>query len=380
MIPVAPLWGFFSHIRGRSPVPLSIEQYFYLVHAIHSMDLQHIKTSKDLLEFTKIFWLNNPRFKEQYEHAFTSFLDWEKVLNTPVKQEAITTPVVSPVIDPVPEKKEGKEKVAEEGRQEAIPKELQVKESTSLVDFDLLVKETESDLGFENPSMTPVPQHDFSLSDLAIVPFDGRHFVQRLRRKVETTEQIYSDVLDLPMIVERFAEMGFIDDFIYEIYETQQSNVVLLSDRSDSMLSFEFLERHFELSLRQIPYCHFEHYFFYNWPREVHHGNHFELQPAKKGQESFDTIKHKWNKNTWFLLLSDAGAFSGIVNLERIKQTMNFWKYLQSITEHVHWINPVPNEYMEDCTASRLQISIPMTHPDKDSMKTQILQRNTTPL
>ena len=380
MIPVAPLWGFFTHIRDRSPVPLSIDQYFFFIDAIHHMDLRHIKTTKDLLEFTKIFWLNNPRFKEQYEHAFTSFLDWEKELNKPTKQEAPAAPIISPAVDPIPEKKEESEKITDQKEEVPKPLETETKERTSLVDFDLLVKETESTQGIENPAMTPVPQHEFSLSDLSIVPFDGRHFVQRLRRKVETTEQIFSDVLDIPLIVERFAEMGFIDDFIYEIYETQQSNVVLLTDRSDSMLSFEFLERHFDLSMRQIPYCHFQHFYFYNWPLPIQHGKYFELQPAKKGEVAFTTESHKWNKHTWFFILSDAGGLSGLVNGERIDQTMKFWWHLQNISEHVFWINPVPVEMMDDCTAIRLQMSIPMTHPDKDSLRTQILQRNTTPL
>ena len=376
---VAPLWGFFTHIRDRSPVPLSIDQYFYLLQAIHRMDLSYLQTKEDLLRFTKLFWLPDFRFEKQYDSAFASFMDWDSIL----KLKGSPAEVASEVFE--------RKAFADKGHLEKQfrpidePKQkeqisIKKPESIPLVDFQLLVKETQSTTGVDEPSIGAMIPHDFALSDLAIVPFDRRHFVQRLRRKVETTEQILSDILDLPLIVSRFAETGFIDDIIYETQDTQKSKVVLLADRFGSMVAHEFLEHHFDQSLRQIPYCDYQHYFFYNRPKEITEGIHYELQPARKGAEVFYTSKHHWDRNTWFLILSDAGAHSGVVNRERMKHTMKFWKYLQSISSHVFWINPVPIEYMEDCTASRLQMSIPMVHPDQHSLNTMIFERKPLPL
>lgn len=376
MIPVAPLWGFFTHIRERSPVLLSIDQYFYLVHAIHRMDMSHLETTEDLMRFTKLFWLNDPRFEKQYETAFKAFLDWNTVLKQNAEPGKGSTTAPKPIVDTPPEVNQETQVDPQKEKSEEKPPTPVMVEPAADVDFQLIVKETQSSTGIEEPSMNWLIKHDFALSDMAIVPFDGRHFVQRLRRKVETTEQIYSDVLDLPLIVNRYAETGFIDDIIYETQDTRQSNVVLLADRYGSMLAHEYLEQHFDQSLRQIPYCQYEHYYFYNLPKEAPEGTHYELQPAKKGADYFYTAKHKWNKNTWFLILSDAGAHSGFVNRERMKHTMTFWKYLQSISGHVFWINPVHNDYMDDGTASRLQMSIPMIYPDQPSLNTLIFERN----
>ena len=108
-----------------------------------------------------------------------------------------------------------------------------------------------------------------------------------------------------------------------------------------------------------------EHYVFNNLPEYIDGKYQFKTAGSFKNELSKNT---QWNKKTWFFVLSDAGGHSGIVNKERMTATVRLWKYLKSFSPFVHWINPIPFEYLNDCTAKRLQMMIPMSHPDDLSL------------
>ena len=51
-----------------------------------------------------------------------------------------------------------------------------------------------------------------------------------------------------------------------------------------------------------------------------------------------------------------------------MRATNKFWNYLKNISEHVYWLNPVPYEFQNDCTARRLTFNIPMIYPDGNGL------------
>ena len=104
-------------------------------------------------------------------------------------------------------------------------------------------------------------------------------------------------------------------------------------------------------------------YYFYNIPEAK--------EDALSREQKFDlfsypnenikpTTTRVWNEQTIFIVFSDAGAHSGVINKSRIKSTMKFWKWLNKFSKKSYWINPVPLHEMNDCTAKRLNYVIPM--------------------
>ncbi|TXE07836.1 hypothetical protein ES711_10415 [Gelidibacter salicanalis] len=370
---VAPLWGFFEFIKNKFSPPLAIDQYFYLIEAIHKIPL--VNTSKSsgekkhllegrssLLNFTKIFWLNNPQYELEYDRYFNLFFDKEVLFEKVLPNEKENTPEVlhnqdatqvsnSPDKDLINEKKP--ENILEDTRKEE-----------GMIDFELVLRDIKKENADDDVEFTR-PNHKFMLADKAIMPFEVRNFAQRLRRKVETTEQVISDRLDIPEMVIEYIQKGFIIDLTYEFDDASYSNVVLLADRNGSMLAYEFIEDNFKESLRQIPHCHVEHYVFNNLPEYIDGKYQFKTAGSFKNELSKNP---QWNSKTWFFVLSDAGGHSGIVNKDRMTATVRLWKYLKSFSDFVHWINPIPFEYLNDCTAKRLQMMIPMSHPDDISL------------
>jgi len=249
--------------------------------------------------------------------------------------------------------------------------QLAKEKKTDLVDFELVLIDSTKDSEEEHEFLRHV-SHEFVLNDQAIMPFDARHFSQRLRRKVETAEQVISDTIDIPTMIESFVEKKYIDDIVYEFADASHSNIVLFSDQFGSMFAFDYLHDHFRNSLKQIPYCRFEHYSFHQVPRSTEDQDHyiFNRMDDRKGQ--FFTEQHEWNANTWFFIISDAGALSGIVEPDLMKTVRRFYNYLKQISDYVQWINPVRFKDLNDCSAKRLQMTIPMIYPDTKHLNKMI--------
>lgn len=208
----------------------------------------------------------------------------------------------------------------------------------------------------------------FMLHDESIMPFSIRYLSQKSRKAFQTNNQVNNKEIDLPAMVRAYCSNKFFDKIIYKRGAINQSNIVLLSDRFGSMLSYEYLEEHLVHSFKIIPECIFEHYFFYNLPE--HHNlltdnnRYYQFNNSERGKKPLLTNNAKWNKDTTFIIFSDAGAHSGVVKKERIKASIDFWNHLVKFSRKIFWLNPVPIREMNDCTAKRLNLYIKMYEPD----------------
>lgn len=370
-----PLWAFFDQLRNGTPLLLSVDQYHYFLQAFQQLPTGHFSHYHELRDFCKVFWLKDYAYEADFDMVFERFVNWEEMrtlagsagnTGAPVTDGA-PTPTSASQTDqekkakgPDPIKKSNEEE--EEGNEGDQP----LTEEDTFVDFELVISEQEG--GAENTEAAAYKfESTFLLNDQAIMPFELRHFAQRLRRKVETPVRELTDELDFERMTEQYSKLRYIDRVVYREKDSSQSNVVLLADRFGSMLAYEYLEDQLTLAIKAIPDCTFEQYYFYNLPdQDVM--DHCLLQNAGRGKPTFNTAKHKWGKNTWFFILSDAGALSGMVVRERISATLRMWNYFKGISPNVHWLNPVHESIQKGTTAQRLKMVIPMTYPNRDEL------------
>lgn len=371
----APLWLFFNQFKRQSGTPLSIDQYFYFFEAMERLPANSITNVREFREFCKLFWLRDARKEELFDQLFQQILEWKalKEVFSPKEEVPTETHTGTGTGGEIHTEEENPEKTSggsgrgtglnppEEGPAPGPGRE------DELVDFDLLIEESEEGQSVEAADSYTF-QHTFLLNDQAIMPFNLRHLAQRLRRAVETQEYEPTPFLDLPQMIRQYCRHRYIEDIVYKMRDTGNSNIVLLADRFGSMLAYEFLEKQLALSIQAIPSCRFEHYYFYNLPEETDNQEHYKLLPADKREKPLYTDRHQWNKNTWFLIFSDAGGHSGLVNKMRLRKTLAFWRYLHGISPHVHWLNPIPFDCLNDSTAKRLQLSFSMTYPDQEGL------------
>lgn len=244
------------------------------------------------------------------------------------------------------------------------------KEETTNQWFDVNLHLSESsNAGKSKKLSVQLDGNHFMLHDESIMPFSIRYLSQKSRKAFQTNNQVNNKEIDLSAMVKEYCSNKFFDKIIYKRGAVNQSNIVLFSDRFGSMLSYEYLEEHLVRSFKIIPECIFEHYFFYNLP-ELHNlsannkSRYYKLNNAERGRKPLLTNNAKWNKDTTFIIFSDAGAHSGVVKKERIKASIDFWNHLVKFSRKIFWLNPVPIREMNDCTAKRLNLYIKMYEPD----------------
>lgn len=406
-----PLWAFFDQLRNGTPLLLSVDQYHYFLQAFQQLPAGHFSHYHELRDFCKIFWLKDHAYEADFDLVFERFVNWEEMRTlarpvrndnapaadgvppptpptspppptppptptpppptpTPIPSPPPTTPPPPPLASQTDQGKKTEEpdpiKANDEDRKEKDEEAQPLTEEDAFVDFELVISEQEG-MGENAQAAVYKFESTFLLNDQAIMPFELRHFAQRLRRKVETPVRELTDELDFERMAEQYSKLRYIDQVIYRVKDSSRSNVVLLADRFGSMLAYEYLEDQLTLAIKAIPDCTFEHYYFCNLPdQDVM--NHCLLQNAGRGKPTFHTGKHKWDKNTWFFVFSDAGALSGMVVRERIGATLKMWNYFKGISPNVYWLNPVHTTIQKGTTAQRLKMVIPMTYPNRDEL------------
>ncbi len=375
-----PLWIFFTALKDQTPLVLSIDQYFYFFEAFQQLPLYHFSHYHELRDFCKIFWLNDYRFEKEFDQTFDAMTQWAEIgyILSPEKKTP-PPPPEPPVPGPEPPgpKPPRPEPPGPEppGPEPPRPVSSEPTNKADFVDFELILREEQGTKETSIISMNQL-EHDFALEDQSIMPFRLRYFAQRLRRSVETTEKVMADELDYEQMIKQYCEDRYLNKIVYKFRDSSKSNVVLLADRFGSMLAYEYLELQLRDSISAIPNCHFEQYYFYNIPRRSPDKKHYLLNTVTGRDPVFKTKKQQWDKNTWFFILSDAGAHSGEINEERIDASLAMWKYFKAISKHVYWINPVPKIYMEnkvdgeynDTTAQRLNLIVDMIYPTEKNL------------
>jgi len=358
----SPFWQFFQDFKTHSSMPLSIDEYFYFLTALEDNRIsESIKDIDDLRQFCKLFWLKGDKEEFLFNKLFDSYIkQWTEYFENitpeplPVEPKSIDTPPA-----PLPQKSEKKEPIDLSQEKEKTTAKKTV-ESDKYVDFELIISDT---LGAGYDNDFEIVHHTYTLNDQAFMPFELRRFSQRLRRRVETFHYTNTERLNLPPMIKQFNNHGFIENILYERKSASDSNVVLLADRHGSMLAYENWEKQLAKAIEEIPLCRFEHFHFYNLPQLDKTKNHYLFKYVNHFK-TLNTKKNNWTKDTWFIIFSDAGAHSGLVNEPRIRQSLKLCTYLNNISNHVHWLNPVPLEFQNDCTSKRLMFSIPMVYPD----------------
>lgn len=377
-----PFWSLFQSIKSELNFTLTIEDYFLFLKSLEQVPNGSIKDYRQFSAFCKIFWLKDPKNEFAFDMLFKVYQnqmleELNKIMSTSEKGDKEAEKIEE--IKEVSQSDDLTDAPSSLGNQKQPVKENNVRQeghvqhkseiekpATKVEDIELLIADGD---GVEELKSIHEFQHFFFMGDDFIMPFEKRYIAQRMRRMVETKDKVKGEQLNIPAILRDFAR----DQYIHEIHRLDEDyseiKVVLFTDRMGSMLAYEHIEQHLAETFEIIPGIQLEYYFFANLPPATKDGKHFMLTSALEVNHNINSKDHQWDRNTWFFILSDAGAHSGTVSGGRIKATIKFWTYLKNVSEHVFWLNPVPNEYMNDCTAKRLQMMIPMHGVEQKDLK-----------
>ena len=387
--------------RNKEWRHLDTTTYHLFLKAFHALlTVGSIQNEATIIELAKLFFAKNAEEAVEIEQVFKQAIQerWEAIkiqvssLSSIDESPETATIDKKPLEQPISQNdKENRTKPnsskietknnthSSSSKEEIVKKETPKKEGQLEQWYDVNLHLSEEEAQGNIKLSLQLDGNHFMLHDESIMPFSIRYLSQKSRKSFQTSHQITTDEIDIPTMVTAYAKSGLFEEVTFHKRPVNQSNIVLLSDRFGSMLSYEFLEDHLIRSFKIIPECLFEHYFFYNLPdkrfesikqkEERNRPYYYALKNATRGGENLYSNKARWTKDTIFFIFSDAGGHSGLVNKARIKATIDLWNHLIGFSKKIYWLNPIPIKEMNDCTAKRLNLLIKMYEPDYEGFE-----------
>lgn len=179
------------------------------------------------------------------------------------------------------------------------------------------------------------------------VPFRRRSFEQVWRSfkntggAMRTTKEI-----DIPGTIQQLNRRGFIHQPTYQYDYKIRANVISFVDHKGSMLAYKHLANAILDSAETGAGVELERLYFYNAPQALNiEDNGWQNYVFKNKSHSQPVPLKKANpKQLPLLIISDAGAATGGLNIDRIKATEKFLRALYKQTHKIAWLNPIPQD------------------------------------
>ncbi len=207
----------------------------------------------------------------------------------------------------------------------------------------------------------------------------GWEFLRRPRQDGPLT------VFDVDATVDAVAKRGYFLEPVYCRQTRNHARLIMLIDRSDSMIPFGNLIRDLidtanmagiEGSLSSV-----RSYFFRDATTTYLYSDQYLMDLVKVAAPrqrlaTIDEILSDEGRDTSLLIISDAGVKpeKSEVQIERIIETQEMFFKLSSITPLIAWLNPWPKERWKNTAADTIASIIPMFEITKtgflDSIKT----------
>ncbi|MUG95970.1 SUMF1/EgtB/PvdO family nonheme iron enzyme [Scytonema sp. UIC 10036] len=197
----------------------------------------------------------------------------------------------------------------------------------------------------------PIPRStDFTLTK-EYFPVHRRQMQQSWRKLRLPLREGMGTELDIPATIKRVSQKGLFLDPVLIPRRTNQTELLLLLDQSNSMMPFAPLaEQLVQTARKDGRLGETKTYYFRNTPKD----SLFSDLDLLQKQPLTDIIPHLHKNRTVVLIFSDGGAARGGYNQERVKLTEKFLKQLKPEVRQVVWLNPIPKYRWFGTTASQL--------------------------
>lgn len=369
---------FFQKLKKEVDIDLSLEQYQLLLRCLFSKPITSVDELRHLLE---TIWLTKDKYRLEFERLFHESVQNYILVNTSI-----------PFASSLGESEERNDHLKKK-------KELDVKEQAEETTSEDDVKKKENqtqqntvDANSSKPTITNTEKREitinindsegkqglienrnenktgnFILSDYKYLPFDVRAMEQGWRKMRGKTRFVSTDRIDIKEIVKKRVQQGFIESLIYERKQKGVQKIVWFSDDASSMAPFGFWEEQLFEIMNQVPNTEsVERYYFHMYPSE---------KPGSAGKDDYIFFKNrshtqvaylseilkKTDKNTIFIIYSDAGAAKKNEDNELVRIFFEISKVIRTKSKNLYWINPVKN--YNTSSAKFTSLFIPTQYP-----------------
>ncbi len=161
---------------------------------------------------------------------------------------------------------------------------------------------------------------------------------------------------DLIATIEKIASNGFFLSPVFIPQRSNRTNLVLFIDRGGSMSPFHSISDNLINTAKGDSHLNTtEVFYFHDYPEFfLYH------DPIRLEAKILHDVLSSFSEQTCVLIVGDAGAARGYLDLERTKRTRVFIQQIQQFASSYAWINPLPQSRWTNTTASEVARYIPM--------------------
>ncbi len=178
-------------------------------------------------------------------------------------------------------------------------------------------------------------------------------------------------ILDIEATVKLAARQGYLLDPVYSREPHNHAHLVLLIDRSDSMIPFSHLARDLvetaQLSQRDGTLSLVEVFYFRDVAADHLYSDSYLMELVKTAETTeqvatLDQALSHCDRDSSILIFSDAGVKpeKSEGQLENIRATQEMIFRLSKFTPHIAWLNPWPQRRRKNTTADIIESITPM--------------------
>ena len=362
--PILPLYTFFTQLRNHG-FELGVSDYQLIIDALNGG--YGLKNGTDLLDLCRTLWYKPTESLEVFEDLFERTFVNERIavqasLTEELDDEIDVQDDFTPDSDQIDRDESADSKPEDDESQTDDPEEEDTStdhdEFADSITLSIAGKATkehsrETGTGIREGSMNareflffgayrPVSERDMLIY---------RNYLKKKSGEYETEK------LDIEKTIEQYCHEGFFSTPIFQKESKYDSRLLILIDTGGSMVAFSEMAETFANSMIKSENQGSRKFYFFNVPEEyLYHDS--SLQKA-------DTIKQTRNyfsgKKLSTFIISDAGAARGTYSPERIESTQYFLRQLSTFSDHIAWLNPVPQERWEKTSAAYIsQNLVPM--------------------
>ena len=306
----------------------------------------HLQSAHDLYSLCKVMLLKPGHDEAAFQHLFFQYLDEIAAVarRESTKDSSQPNQTTAPSDD-----------VLKEEKTEVIPKEPPAQskekppvasaESTSVPQTDETISLffADADAVVEGISVATEQQNmdEIIFQKAFIIKGDDyllpKRILKQAWRSMRHLQEVGpKNILDIDQTVQTVANNGFLDQPVFKAAYQNISTLTLLIDASPSMVAFSDLgQKMFQTAGQDRHFQNLRVFYFNNLPEDYLFYDERMMEPI----EIADFLNLP---KTPLLIFSDAGAARGLLNWDRVKETIAFLQVVAA--PKWAWINPMPRE------------------------------------
>ena len=347
-----PLFKLFDRLRRQYELPLGIDEYLEVLRVLQAGF--RLSSRQELEQLCCTLWATSEDEANLVHQLFEQM--WQEL--TPRTVDTVPPSPKSTTSEPA------KDLPPKESPQKSPPSDSSLSRTPSLpmeepVQAVKVLRRHPRRLDFKRPRYSLLTDY------FPVTPRQMKQSWRQLRRPVREGPR---EELDLAATAEKMGREAIFLEPVLVPRRSNRTDLVMLVDQHGSMVPFHDLSRQLiETAERGGRLKQTRIYYFHDYPDQHLYG-HPALLEAQPIEEVLEAI----GKSAVVLIISDAGAARGKLDLERVKRTQGFLERLKQSVRYSAWLNPMPNDCWLATTAGEIARFVPMFEMSRQGLNAAI--------